>query len=194
MNRVIFATIALITAGAMTAAADSRDDALAAMKRCAALSDQQARLVCYDKVPQTHDQAAPPAAAIAEPAQPPRQERQGLLGRIFGNAPRLPQKTVAQFGSESLELNGESGSAARIKGDTINGITARMASFAISPTGVITVTLDNAQVWRQRSAGNFAHLTKPASHYIVHINRGSFGSYKMTISETPEVFDVERIR
>ncbi len=91
MNRVIFATIALIMAGAMTAAADFRDDALAAMKRCAALSDQQARLVCYDKVPQTHDQAAPPAAAIAEPAQPPRQERQGLLEESLA-MPRVCRK------------------------------------------------------------------------------------------------------
>jgi hypothetical protein len=182
------------------AVADQRDDALSAIQRCTELSDQQARLACYDQASsQTRPSATAPAPAAARPVAPPAatapaRQRQNILSRIFGNAPRAPQTSVAEFGSESLETNGESSSAARIRGDTVNVINGRMANYVLSPTGVVTVTLDNSQVWRQIPTGTYAHLAKPAASYGVSIGRGSFGSYKMTINGLSEVLDVRRIR
>ena len=197
MKSLFLAMTALIVCPwSMAVAADQRDDALSAIQRCTELSDGQARLNCYDHAsPAAHPAAAPLPAAIPPPKVPePARQHQSILGAIFGNAPRAPQTSVAEFGSESVELNGKSSSAARVRGDTINAISARMTSYAFTSPGAITVTLDNAQVWRQISAGNYTHLVKPAASYGVTINRGSFGSYKMTISGIPEVLEVRRIR
>ena len=200
---LIFA--ALIAAASGAANADPRDDALAAMTRCSTLGDRDKRLGCYDAtMARVSSPASPamspallPAPPVAAAAAPPRRRRSGFMAGLFGpGGPNRPvQISPAQFGSESIANGGMHAYPAPMDGDTLDEIRARLVDARFDG-GVIIVTLDNGQVWRQ-TAGSDAvgTLSRPAPSYVATIERGNFaGSYAMRLSGRPGVIAVRRIR
>jgi hypothetical protein len=210
---VIFAALfAAAWGAAFPAAADPRDDALAAMLRCSALTDRGARLGCYDatvsRAPNAlnHPMAAPPriapplAANVPPPAAPvaARRERSsGFISGIFGadGPKRAVQTSPAQFGSESIASGGARAYPIPMDGDTIDQINARLIRYSFE-SGLVTVTLDNGQVWRQTAGLDpVGHLARPALSYAATIARGSVnGSYTMKLSGLARPIAVRRIQ
>ncbi len=160
---------ALFAAAFCAANADPRDDALSAMLRCSGLTDRNARLGCYDatisRAPGALNQpvrAVPPAAGaplaytpVPPPAAPvaPRQRSEGMFDGILGTGgpARIPQTSVAQFGSESIANAGARAYPVAISGDAIDQISARVIAYSFD-AGLVIVNLDNGQVWRQTPA------------------------------------------
>jgi hypothetical protein len=180
-----------------SAAAQSRADAMAAVLRCTAITNDTARLACYDKAAgQTRSALARPEAA--PPPPPPQQDNAGDDGsdhwfeNTFGTVPdRAPQTSVAQFGSETL--TSKFAQPGHIRGDTVNTIEAGMTRYVFRG-GLITVTLDNGQVWRQIPGDPpIGYLARPASSYRATIKRGWGGSYVMTLSGLQRRIHVLRI-
>ena len=208
MNRgLIFA--ALIAAASGAANADPRDDALAAMARCSTLPDRNARLGCFDatmaRAPiaaSTYAAPAQPAPAMVASAPPPpaaplRRRRSGFIAGLFGpgGPNRGPQTTPAQFGSESIANGGTHAYPAPLDEDTVDEIHARLVAASFDG-GLMTVTLDNGQVWRQTPGTEaVGSLSRPAASYGVVIARGSFaGSYAMRLSGRAGAIAVRRLR
>jgi hypothetical protein len=180
------------------ALAQSREDAMAAVLRCTGISDNAVRLACYDRAAgQTRSALAKPEiVAPPPPAATNDEDTDGAghwLDKTFGTVPdRAPQTSVAQFGSETL--TSRFAQPGHIRGDTINVIHARMTRYAFAG-GMITVWLDNGQVWRQIPGGDaLGSLSRPALSYNVEIARSWGGAYVMTIGGVHHKLNVLRIK
>lgn len=171
------------------AQAGLRDDVMTAAQRCWSLSDDKAWLACYYRAAQPMQAAvnpmAPPVKAQAAPlprvvAAPPRRSR-SWLGRMFNDdTARAPAPVTAPPPG-----------MAPVPTDHI---TARLASYSFSQTGVMTVTLDNGEVWRQVDGdGPPPRLKNAARSYVVTIRPGFIGSYSMTVSGQTGLYKVRRL-
>jgi hypothetical protein len=217
MRNAVFAGFLLLSAtGAM---ADPRDDALSAVLRCSGMGDKGQRLACYDSaavrasgalhaplvgpVPMTAPVPAPMTAPMrtvsTAPDVPPpvRHTRRssGFLDKLFGpdGPKRAPQRTVAEFGSESIANGGTHAYPQPMDEDGIDAISARLANYDLS-SGYMVATLDNGQVWRQVSGEPVGHLQYAAANYVATISRGGSGAYVLKLNRVGRSFLVRRIR
>ncbi|HEY5347813.1 MAG TPA: hypothetical protein VIJ72_06445 [Rhizomicrobium sp.] len=194
------------------ASAPSREDAMSAVLRCAAITDDSTRLACYDKAAgQTRSALASPEitpapAPATMPAPAPQQAATSAapdsdsdmddaghwLDRTLGTVPeRAVQTSVAQFGSETL--TSKFPQPIHIPGDTVNAVHAQMTRYTFAG-GLITVWLDNGQVWRQVLGDEpVGYLSEPAASYAVEIRRGGAGAYVMSLSGLHRKISVLRI-
>jgi hypothetical protein len=212
IKKIIFCGLFLACAAAQ---ADPRDDAISAVLRCSSVGDKGQRLACYDSAsvrlpgairapaaPTAMTAAPPPvamASALPAPDVPPpvrhARHSNGFLDKLFGRdgPKRAPQKTVAEFGSESIANGGAHAYPQAMDEDTIDAISARLASYDLSG-GLLVATLDNGQVWRQVSGEPLGHLQYAASRYVATISRGGSGAYEMRLNGVGRGLPVRRIR
>jgi hypothetical protein len=150
-----------------------REEVMASVLRCYAISSDRQWLDCYYGA-----------------AQPVR----ARLGLAPGpQAPALAAQGIAQGPvSTADDQFGLAGAAGARK---VDHITARMTSYSFSPFKIFTVSLANGQVWRQLSGDiTYAHWNKPASSYLVTIGHGAFGSFNLQVKDLPALFKVERVK
>jgi len=208
--------IGLFLLSATNALADPRDDALSQVLRCSGMSDKGQRLACYDSaavrasgalrapsaaapvVPSVPaPMAAPVVTASADVPPPVHHVRRsnGFLDKLFGpdGPKRAPQRTVAEFGSESIANGGTHAYPQPMDEDAIDAISARLANYDLS-SGFLIVTLDNGQVWRQVSGEPVGHLQYAAASYVATISRGGSGAYVLKLNRVGRTFLVRRIR
>ena len=208
--------IGLFLLSATNALADPRDDALSQVLRCSGMSDKGQRLACYDSaavrasgavrapsaaapvVPSVPaPMAAPVVTASADVPPPVHHVRRsnGFLDKLFGpdGPKRAPQRTVAEFGSESIANGGAHAYPQPMDDDAIDGFSARLADYDLSG-GPLIVTLDNGQVWRQVSGEPVGHLQYAAASYVATISRGGSGAYVLKLNRVGRTFLVRRIR
>jgi len=208
--------IGLFLLSATNALADPRDDALSQVLRCSGMSDKGQRLACYDSaavrasgalrapsaaapvVPSVPaPMAAPVVTASADVPPPVHHVRRsnGFLDKLFGpdGPKRAPQRTVAEFGSESIANGGTHAYPQPMDEDAIDAISARLANYDLS-SGFLMVTLDNGQVWRQVSGEPVGHLQYAAASYVATISRGGSGAYVLKLNRVGRTFLVRRIR
>jgi hypothetical protein len=212
MKYAVFAGLFLLSA--TSALADPRDDALGQVLRCSGMSDKGQRLACYDSAAVRASGAmrpasAPPVAAApvmapvvtatAAPDVPPpvhhTKRSNGFLNKLFGpdGPKRTPQRTVAEFGSESIANGGAHAYPQPMDDDAIDAISARLASYDLG-SGLLVATLDNGQVWRQVSGEPVGHLQYAAASYVATISRGGSGAYVLKLNRLGRSFLVRRIR
>jgi hypothetical protein len=197
--RKVAAAAALMLAAVAPALADPRDDALAAVAKCTSLTDDRARLACFDAaVPDVKAALAAPAPQVAET---PKQEEESWFGlpSIFGGGGRPPQTTPQQFGNEYLPPppppKPEPGQPAPPPPpEAIDSITAGVSDYAFNPYGRFTVFLDNGQIWQQLPGDtDQAHFKKGGANKVT-ISRGAFGSYGLQVNDLNESFKVKRLK
>jgi hypothetical protein len=206
----ILAVFLLVSFPARAAA----DDVIAAIGKCAVLTDDTARLACYDKIaeqtktvatpPQAPPQAALPAPLAAAPAPtaaaaPPvtKKDEESWFGIAdwFGSDKVSPaaQSTPQQFGSENLPPP-PAAPGARPPLEPLDHIAATVSDFAYNPYGRFVVFLDNGQIWQQLQAdtgqARFSKKTKDQ----VTIARGALGSYNLIIGDHSALYKVKRIK
>jgi hypothetical protein len=173
------------------ALADSREDVLEAMGRCAAVADDRARLACYDAAaPRLKSAlATPPATLDREPTREEQQSWFGFnIGDLFGGGSSQPT-TPEQFGKERTPQ-----AQATREREEIEGITAGVTEVAYNPFGQFVVFLDNGQIWKQLQ-GDADRARFPTSKDTkVTISRGALGSYNLTINGSSKLYKVTRIK
>lgn len=179
-----------------TAAASSRDDVLEGLQKCAAVTDDKARLACYDAL------VRPAQAALARPPEPqeashpPTEEEQRSwfgfdLSGLFGAAPSQQTKPE-QFGQENLPSTRAKEDEAKAE---VDSITAGVAEYAFTPFGKFIIVLDNGQVWRQLEGdADHANFHRTPKDNKVTISRGFIGSYNLTLNDSDKVYKVERLK
>jgi len=202
MRAIAVTTAGLLAIACGAAQAGPRDDVLDAMGKCAALTDDKARLGCYDAVaPRLRDALNQPPETLSHPPTPEEQKSWfGFsLGDWFGNTvPPSGQTTPGQFGADKLPpAPAATGSTTAANGapaepQELDSITAGVSDYSINPFGKFIVFLDNGQVWKEVDA-DIAHFSKNSANSVT-IERGALGSYNLRINDGNKVFKVTRVK
>jgi hypothetical protein len=203
MNRLLWGTAAAALFFAVPALAADQHEVLEGLGKCAALTDDKARLACYDALaPQVKDALSAPPAAVAstQPSAPPTEEQQKSwfgfdVGGLFGTAP-AQQTTPQQFGSDKLPAPPPPPPGTTpAQPPPIDSIAASVTDYAVNPFGKFIVFLDNGQVWRQEQGdSDRAQFRKNPKDNKVAISRGFLGSYNLTLNDSDKVYKVTRVK
>lgn len=193
--RIPFIAAAFVFA-ASGALAGARDDVIAAMGKCATLTDDKARLACYDALsPQVKEALGSPPNSLPGNRAPTEDEQKSWFGfnldSLFGSSPEQ-QTTPQQFGSDKLAtVHAQEQSAAQ----TVDSISAGVTDYAFTPFGKFIVFLDNGQVWRQEEGdADRAFFRKVPKDNTVTIGRGLLGSYNLKINDSEKIYKVTRVK
>ena len=199
------AVLAVFLLASFPARAGTNDDAIAAIGKCATVTDNTARLACYDRIagqikaveaaPQP--QAAPPAqtAATAPPATKENEESWFGIASWFGGDKVSPaaQTTPQQFGSENIPPP-PAAPGVPPPVEPLDQITATVTDFAYNPYGRFIVFLDNGQIWQQLEGDTDRARFSKSKKDMVTISRGFLGSYNLVIGDHSGMFKVKRIK
>lgn len=162
----LLATALILTAPVglpASALAAAQDDVL----KCLGITDDAARLACYDRTVAALRAAPPPPVAPAAPA------------------PAAPVVSREQaFGAERIDRP-------RSASEEPEAITAKLASLSQQVVDRYTFTLDNGQVWTQVVARSVVNA-KPGR--VVKIEKAVMGSFNMTIEGVSGIIKVRRVK
>jgi len=175
------------------AQAASGDAMTVALKACRAVSDNTARLACFDRLTAGLDAQAPVAARAAAPAAAPKQQTTGYdAGSLSGKDAAKPARPMvgnpADFGGENLPAVADKGPV------QLDHVTAPVANVSFNAFGHFTVTLENGQVWRQLDADTRVARFHKDKKETVTIKRGFLDAYSLSIDGQWGNFMVKRIK
>lgn len=158
----------------LQALADSPEEVLQEVARCAEAADAGERLRCFEA-------AASRAKALL--AAPPAADAGRRQLEAFGlPQPPPPATRPEQFGKPQP------------RPEELQGIEAMATEFARTARGKALFVLDNGQVWRQIDSDGAQVTTVPQRAFKVTIERGAFGSYNLTMEGRNGLIKVTRIR
>ena len=160
-----------------TARADTRQDIIDNVTRCAAFSDDRQWLDCF------YGSAEPMRSRLGLPPAPEPQTR--LSGSVrLGSAPP-PARVMQGFGALPSKPPA-----------IVDNLSAKLLKYTLDSHGQFTVTLDNGQVWRQESGDTAIAHWDPAksTQYVIVIKSGFLGSYNLGVQGQPELFKVQRLQ
>jgi hypothetical protein len=178
---------------APVASAESRDDTLAAVAKCATILDDKLRLGCYDALtPQVRDALGTPPGALAH--NPTQEEQKSWFGfdiaGLFG-ADKRPETTPQQFGQENMQANA---APAAPEMQEIDSIAAGVTDYS-SRDNKFIVFLDNGQIWQQLSGdNNVARFKSDPKDNKVTISRGFLKSYNLKLNDDNSYYKVKRLK
>jgi hypothetical protein len=200
MKIICAAAVAAFMSIPMAADAGPREDLVDGVAKCATVTDNTARLACYDALTPVVKaaEAAPPAPS------PPAPTASAAPGdatpwydpfHVFGTSPSQ-QVRPEQFGAENLAPPppppGQP-AAAPAEPLALDNITAGVSDYSFNPFGKFVVFLDNGQIWRQLDGdGGKAHF-KPGKNAIT-ISRGILDTYDLTVNDGVATFKVKRVK
>lgn len=177
MNRAHSFSWVLVGIGFLGCAAAA--DALPpSLRACMKETDASRRLQCFDRESAVLAGETAPVARQAEPAAP----------RPAASAPTAPAATVAAAAGaaavtpqSATDKFGYKGNIAREDLDrqkqteeASGALTAKVTAVAAPPNGGMIVTLDNGQVWQQKTADRGMHIKVGDQVTIKHALMGSF--------------------
>jgi hypothetical protein len=177
MNRVQGFSWLLVGVGFL-GSATAADALPPSLRACMKEADATRRLACFDResavlagdnAPVAHQvEAAPPRPAAPPPAAPV-----AAAAATAGAAAPTTQSATDRFGykgsiaREDLDKKKEAEQAS-------GALTAKVAEVAALPNGGLRVTLDNGQVWQQKTADRGMHIKVGDQVTIKHATLGSF--------------------
>ena len=123
---------------------------------CRTITEDAARLACYDKLP---DQPTPGLATVV-PVAP--------------SAAAASPSPETLFGRDTVESEDMVRRAAGIS--RLDEVTSRVSGVEKNPLGKLVLSLDNGQVWVQLDSSTF----RVESGDVVRIRRAALGSYLLT--------------
>lgn len=165
-----YAIPALVLVWSQTSLSATQPDLLEQAQACAAQADDARRLSCYDATfgvppgPPQHISPANPATAVAPPAaRPPvtADEQRSATDR-FGFRGEIAREEVDRQEASTPK---------------IDMLQARIVAIEWLPRGEFVLTLDNGQVWKQKTTESIGSL-KPGDQ--VTIKAGKLGSFRLS--------------
>jgi hypothetical protein len=165
-----------VCAAFLVHAADTAQEALSEIVRCAGIPDPGERLKCFD--------AAAPRAKSAL-AEQETKEKRGILDWFGFSRPRKPVTKPEEFGKPQPPVP--------VPGGEINQITSTVIEFATTPRGKALLVLENGQVWRQLDADDTRVLpVDPGTKVTIEI--GFMESYNLLIAGRNALIKVRRLK
>jgi hypothetical protein len=173
---------AMMLAFAAPAYADTRDDVMAAMRRCSIIQDDRTWLDCTYGAQQMMRAklGLPPAPEFQQRLVPPASTP---LPSVAAAAPQrfAPPAPQPRRSSGFLGLGGSSPPLA----------VSTLARVQYDNQGAFVVTLENGQVWRQANVGDGRKAAlRPGAR--VAITSGSLWTYNLKADGDPHYYKVER--
>jgi hypothetical protein len=165
------------------------------LRACMKEADATRRLACFDResavlanenVPVAHQVEAAPTRPVAAPPAAPVASAVATAGA----AAATTQSATDKFGykgsiaREDLDKKKEAEQAS-------GALTAKVAEVAALPNGGLRVTLDNGQVWQQKTADRGMHVKVGDQVTIKHATLGSFLLTSDTINGSMRVSRVK---
>ena len=174
MIRSLFALAAVLAArpAAAAAAQDApaappRPEAFEALVRCRAITEDVARLQCFDSAAANLQQAAERRDLVVVDRQQVRQTRR----RLFG----LPIPSLCDiFGGGGDDDE-----------DEVSSIESVVASAHQVGYGRWVVRLEDGSTWAQTD--NLPLAARPRTGQPVRVERGALGSYRMRVNNQPAI-------
>ena len=163
-----FAILACLVPGA-AAFADALQDEL---RVCRDLTDDDARLICYDAAVDRSRQSAysRPAPAPAKPPAPAPAEAVSSAAATTAAASLSQEDLFGKSGDEVERTVEEATGSERI--DSLSATVSKLHQYSY---GKVLITLDNGQVWKQVDTSNLRLRVGDA----VDIERASLGSFML---------------
>jgi hypothetical protein len=186
MRKVILAMAVLAGAPGL-AAADTREDVVAGLTRCAALTDDRQWLDCY------YGAAQPMRAWLGLSPAPQSQLKLLATQPQVTALPATVSRAAVRAGPPPKPK--PSGIFDVFGGDDIVN-NAPLQSYEVTSAG-FTVTLPDGQVWRQTDADaskNTVRWRQPASSMRVTIKQGAMHSFNLVVGEENQKYKVTRVR
>ena len=166
MSQKIRMSIAVMFIAVAPQALAAEADSLAAARSCATQSDDKARLACYDAILRP----VPSAAVVPGVA-----------------ASKAPEDAFGYRGDVAREELDRKKSAEPPK---LERLDAKVTEVSTKPLGEFIVTLDNGQVWAQKSPDKKVRL---AVGDAITIKAGTLGSF-MLVTESGRSTRVARVQ
>ena len=197
LQKIVPVLVGGFLALAPRAHADTRDDVVSGIGRCAVMHDNRLWLDCvYGAVqPMRAQLGLQPAPEFQQRLVPPPQ-----LGLArppqTGMAPPRPAASVPAPASAqtAVKQRPKVGFWKNLLGDAPPVTTGRMSSYSFEKGGGFLVTLENGQQWRQTEIeGGTARWTRNASAYVVTISPGTFNTYFLRTNEGPQIYKVQPV-
>ncbi len=165
----------VLVAGVGSSQARSPSDSPPALQKvfdCRAITDNTARLACYDaNVGQLSE-----ARTRGDIAMVDREQVKDAKRKLFGFS--LP--SISLFNHDDKD-DKDIRKAARA--DEVEEITAKIRTVGHNAEGALVITLEDGARWEQTDAMIFGRAPKPGS--TATIKRGAFGSFKVSIDGSP---------
>lgn len=201
MNIARVALVAAIVVFPSLVQAGPREDLIDGMAKCGAVTDNAARLACYDALNPTVKAAQaeppPPPAAAPPPAETADNRPWYNMDRIFGVSPR-EQTKPEQFGGESLPVPppppGTPATPENTPPPALDSITATVADYSFNRYDKFLVILDNGQIWQQIASDTGKARFDKSGKNTVTISRGFIGSYNLVVNDSSLLFKVKRLK
>jgi hypothetical protein len=143
-TRGVPAALALLFA---IGAAEASEESDAALRACRAEVDDSRRLNCYDRELDRAQAAVPPAATVATAAP--------VTAPVTAPAAELTAKE--QFGRKGA-MTREEADRKELESRSIGELQAKVAEIWTRGDGLMIITLDNGQEWRQNRPDSFFRL------------------------------------
>lgn len=193
MTRTTFATAVLLLACFNNSSAAETSDKLAA---CAAIQSDAERVACYDAIVHgpVQDEVAVEEAAVEATAVEETVVQEAVVEEAAAATVVIESTSTVEtppadetFGEPVDDLNREAGVPAG--SEKVDRLVATVSGVRLYKVDRVIITLDNGQEWRQTSAS-----TKEFSvGDTIEINKGSFGSYRMTELDGSNAMKVRRV-
>ena len=189
MRRMIIAMAAGAALTPAAALADAREDVIAGVTRCAALTDDRQWLDCYYG-------AAQPLRAQLGLSPAPQAQIQLLANQSRTASAALPNTTArAAVRTGPPPMPKRSGIFAVFSGaDLVNNAPLSAYDFK---NGAVIVTLNDGQVWAQTEEDAIKRPVRwrqPANSMRVSISQGAMGTFNLVVGDENRSYKVKRIR
>ncbi|MEE4210423.1 MAG: hypothetical protein V2I43_14310 [Parvularcula sp.] len=198
---------AFVIFGLAITAAQVSDDALS---RCAVMTDDRARLACFDEAVRPLRESALAEAAARDRTEQARadearlraaerdleaarREAEEARNRARAAEAALAAKEAAEESTERQRFGSRFDSKERE--EEIKEISGGVESVTFDPYGMVTVTLENGQVWEQLDADSRKLSTFDADRAEdATVERGILGSYRMRLEPLGKSIRVRRVK
>lgn len=157
------------------------------LRACMSESDPTQRLACFDRESAQLAQESAPVARRADP--PPASAAPAAAATAATAAPVIAAPTAAAPAPSAEDKFGVRGSIDKKEAE--EKLTAKVSELGTMPHGELRLTLDNGQVWQQKS-GDRAMRIKVGDD--VTIRRASLGSFLLTSAAANGSMRVARVK
>ncbi|HET7085960.1 MAG TPA: hypothetical protein VFI23_14380 [Rhizomicrobium sp.] len=178
----------------LPARADTRDEVVSGIERCAVIHDNRLWLDCvYGAVqPMRAQLGLQPVPEFQQRLVPPPQMGTAVAPAAPAYSPPAP--APARTASRPAPRR-KVGFWGNLLGLAPPVTVSRMASYSYEPNGAFLVTLANGQRWRQTDEeGGTVVWTKTPASYEVTVSEGAFGSYNLRTSDNPRNYKVQPVK
>ena len=171
----LIAAVVLVAAGSSQARGPSDSPpALQKVFDCRAITDNTARLACYDaNVGQLSE-----ARTRGDIAMVDREQVKDAKRKLFG----FSLSSISLFNHDKDD-KGDKDIRKAARADEVEEITAKIRTVGHNAEGALVITLEDGARWEQTDAMIFGRAPKPGS--TATIKRGAFGSFKVSIDGSP---------